>query len=94
MPGHEVAALDQLRCFFGNVPALKVVVDLLVGETEFVLVALARVLVEQVRGGNFVVEAFPGAEFLEDLSVLPLVQPEQREDVRAAVAVLGEETGD
>ena len=75
----------------GNVAAFEVVVDLVVADAELVLVGAAGLVVQQVGGGDLLPHACRGAELGQQGPVLALVQAEQRQDVRAAVAELGEE---
>ena len=84
----EVFLFDQLGGGHGDIAALEVVVDRVVAQAQFVLVGAAGLAVEEVGRGDLLPDAGRGAQFSEQGTVLALVQSEQRQDIRAAVAVL------
>ncbi len=61
----------------GDLAALQVVVDLVVGDAELRLVKLSWAVVQQIGGGSLGVEPLLRAQVLQDLPDLPLVQREQ-----------------
>ncbi len=93
MPTAQIDALQLFGDGGVNFFTLQVVVDLRVGDAEFVLIGAPGDTVEQVGCRRLSPQPFGCAQNPQKQLILPLIQSRERQYIRPSVAELREETG-
>ncbi len=93
MLGFLIPAFDDAGAVRIDAFAFQVVINHLIGDAQRHFILQAWTIIFQIGSRFLQVEMLRAAKVFQQLLALTLVQAEQGIDVRAAIAILGEETG-